>query len=101
MARLVRRYLTIIQDPAGYPAPGEPLEPAPPDGPAPPVMHSVVLADDYEALLAALERLRDERNALRPIVEHVAGLAVQDEDGYSRVHLALIEEARTAVRGDD
>lgn len=51
-----RRYLAVVQDPRGYPAPGGELEPAPPEGPAPPVMHSVVLADDFERV----ERERDE-----------------------------------------
>ena len=31
-----RRYLTIVQDGRGYPGPGEPRDPAPPDGPKPP-----------------------------------------------------------------
>lgn len=43
-----RRYLAVIQAAEGYPAPGEPLEAAPPDGPAQPIIHQVVLADEYE-----------------------------------------------------
>jgi len=42
----------IVQDPCGYPAPGDPLEPAPPDGPPQPAVHTAVLAVDYEALEA-------------------------------------------------
>ncbi len=53
-----RRYLTIVQDARGYPAPGEPPSEGPPNGPAPPVLHAVVLADDYEALEAENARLR-------------------------------------------
>lgn len=55
-----RRYLAVVQDPRGYPAPGEPLEAAPPGGPAQPVIHTVVRADDYEALEAENARLRDQ-----------------------------------------
>lgn len=53
-----RRYLAIVQDARGYPAPGDPLEPAPPDGPAQPVIHTVVLADEYERIEREAERLR-------------------------------------------
>jgi hypothetical protein len=56
--RSTRRYVAVVQAAEGYPAPGAPLESAPPDGPAPPVLHSVVLADEYEALAAEAERLR-------------------------------------------
>jgi hypothetical protein len=49
-----RRYLVVIQDERGYPPPGEQDKP-PPDGPAPPMMHTAVLATDYDALHAALE----------------------------------------------
>lgn len=48
--RDTRRFLTVIQDERGYPGPGQ-LDPAPPDGPKPPMMLQVVKADDYEALL--------------------------------------------------
>jgi hypothetical protein len=89
-----RRYLTIIQAAEGYPPPGAPREAAPPDGPAEPVVHTVVMADAYEALEA-------ENARLRPIVAHVAGLTTQDADGYSKVHRALIDDARAAVGGAD
>jgi hypothetical protein len=56
----VRRYLVVIQDERGYPPPGEQDE-APPDGPAPPMMHTAVLATDYDALHAALEAERGLR----------------------------------------
>jgi hypothetical protein len=56
----VRRYLVVIQDERGYPPPGEQDE-APPDGPAPPMMHTAVLAADYDALHAALEAERGLR----------------------------------------
>lgn len=55
MKNIARRYLAVIQDPKGYPPRGALLEPAPPEGPAPPVIHEVVLATDYERLRAALE----------------------------------------------
>lgn len=45
-----RRFVTVIQDERGYPAPGQ-LDFAPPDGPKPPVVVAVVKADEYEALL--------------------------------------------------
>lgn len=50
MSTAVRRYLTIVQDARGYPPSYAPLEEGPPTGPAPPTVHQVVLADDYEAL---------------------------------------------------
>lgn len=55
-----RRYLAVVQDPRGYPAPGEPLEAAPPEGPAQPVIHTVVLADEYDDLAAKVARLQVE-----------------------------------------
>lgn len=45
-----RRYLAIVQDPRGYPPRDAELDPAPPEGPAPPVIHSVVLEVDYDAM---------------------------------------------------
>lgn len=80
-----RRYLTVVQAAEGYPAPSEPLEPAPPAGPAAPVLHTVVLEADYEALEA--------------VVAHIAGLSVQDDEGYSKVHVSVIEDARAALNG--
>lgn len=50
-ARNVRRYLTIVQDARGYPGPNARRDLAPPDGPAEPVIHRVVLADDFEDLV--------------------------------------------------
>jgi hypothetical protein len=44
-----RRYIAVVQDPRGYPPPGE-LDPAPPEGPDQPVIHSVVLAEEYDRL---------------------------------------------------
>lgn len=52
----VRRYVMVIQDARGYVEAGT-LEPGPPDGPTPPVVHSVVLTAAHEALV---EQLRDE-----------------------------------------
>ena len=43
-----RRYVAVLQDPRGYPAPGQPPEDAPPDGPFPLTVVSVVKADDHE-----------------------------------------------------
>lgn len=59
MATPARRYLTVIQAAQGYPPPRTPLEPAPPDGPAQPVIHTVVLADDYEELERHVKRLEE------------------------------------------
>jgi hypothetical protein len=42
-----RHYLVVIQDPRGYPPSGE-LDPAPPEGPGQPQLHSAVLMADYE-----------------------------------------------------
>ncbi len=50
----LRRYLTILQDPQGYGAPG--TDDAPPDGPTPPVLLSVVSADESDAVVAELEQ---------------------------------------------
>lgn len=88
-----RRYLAVVQAPEGYPASGDRLEAGPSEGPAPPTVHTVVLADDYEALEAEVGRLR-------PVVEHIAGLVVQDAEGYSKVHLKVIATARAALAGD-
>lgn len=53
-----RRYLAVVQAAEGYPGPDDPREAAPPDGPAPPVLHTVVLEADYEALEAENAELR-------------------------------------------
>jgi len=55
-----RRFLAVIQDERGYPATGMDLDPAPPDGPKPPMVLSVVKADDYEALESENRWLRVE-----------------------------------------
>lgn len=56
-----RRYIAVIQDERGYPGPGAHLDPAPPDGPKPPQVVTVVKADDYvrlrEAVATALTSL--------------------------------------------
>lgn len=87
-----RRYLVVVQDPRGYPghrerelepAPPE-LEPAPPEGPKQPVIHTAVLADDFEAMearaLAAEKRLADlrffENDARYRLAEFVATVAL-------------------------
>lgn len=41
-----RRYIAVIQDAGGYAAPLAALDPAPPEGPPAPVLHSVVRVDD-------------------------------------------------------
>lgn len=61
-----RRYIAVIQDPRGYPPPGADLEPAPPEGPSQPVLHSVVAADEYERVQAERDRLAE---ALREIAD--------------------------------
>lgn len=83
----MRRYLAIIQDARGYPAPGEPLDKAPPEGPEQPMVYSVVKADEHDAEVArlrgALEQIegsprsaigceaqRIAREALAPLRSH-------------------------------
>lgn len=51
----VRYFVALVQAAEGYPAPGDPLEPAPPDGPFAPTLHSVVLAEDFERLQRAVD----------------------------------------------
>jgi hypothetical protein len=46
-----RRYLVIVQAERGYAAAGE-LEPAPPNGPGQPMIHTAVLEVDYQDLEA-------------------------------------------------
>jgi hypothetical protein len=49
---------------------------------------------------SAERRLADRERALaeaEPIIAHLAGLVVQDVDGYSQIHLALIEDARAVL----
>lgn len=57
----VRRYLAVIQDPRGY---ADELEPAPPEGPIPVVVHTVVLLDDYKQVKAERDRLQATLDAL-------------------------------------
>lgn len=45
-----RRYLVVIQDARGYPAGDQPIVE---DPPSPPVLHHVVLAEDYDRLYDA------------------------------------------------
>lgn len=56
----IRRYLVVVQAEQGYPAPGAPLEPAPPDGPAPPCIHQAVLVKDFERVVAEREEFREQ-----------------------------------------
>jgi hypothetical protein len=86
----VRRYLAVIQAPEGYPGPNDPLEPAPPDGPALPVLHTVVREEAFETLEAEVARLR-------PVVAQIASLAVQNGYGYARVPVGVIDAAREAI----
>lgn len=67
-----RRYVAVIQDARGYPAPGAPLEPGPPEGVGPPVIHSVVLADDHE-------RVERERDKLADIIARASRLCEQGD----------------------
>jgi hypothetical protein len=53
----VRRYITVVQDPRGYPSNTADLDPAPPEGPEPPMVYSVVKADDFERLEKALHEI--------------------------------------------
>jgi hypothetical protein len=84
----VRRYLAVIQAPEGYPGPNDPLDAAP--GPALPVLHTVVREEAFEALEAQVARLR-------PVVEQIAELAVQNGYGYARVPVGVIDAAREAI----
>lgn len=70
-----RRYATIVQAPGGYPPRGAPPEPAP--DPPNIVLHTVVLADDYEALeaerdelLREVAQLKERNAALRERIDH-------------------------------
>lgn len=56
-----RRYLVVVQAEQGYAAPDAPLEPAPPDGPAPPCIHQAVLVADYERVVAERDALAGAR----------------------------------------
>lgn len=71
-----RRYLTIIQDARGYPAPGGPLDKAPPEGPEQPQIVSVVRADDYEAAcelpVQMVESLREHAKQVKREDYHAA-----------------------------
>lgn len=44
-----RRFLALVQEAGGYPAPLADLDPAPPEGPAQPALHSVVKVSDLLA----------------------------------------------------
>ncbi len=52
-----REYIIVIQDPRGYPGSRGQLDPAPPDGPEPAMLRSVVLVDDYDCLKVKYESL--------------------------------------------
>jgi hypothetical protein len=78
-----RRYVTVIQAPEGYPPPGD-LEPKPSLGPPHPVIHTVVLAEDYEAeverLKAVDEGIAADRDEARALVRRFVDL-YRDKDG--------------------
>jgi hypothetical protein len=57
----LRRFVAVVQDWRGYPAPGEPLELAPPKGPEQPMLYTVVKADEHDAEVG---RLRDAIRAI-------------------------------------
>jgi hypothetical protein len=61
----MRRYLAIIQDPRGYPPPGE-QDNEPPEGPEQPMLYTVVKADEHEA---EVDRLRDLADAMASAIE--------------------------------
>jgi hypothetical protein len=60
-----RRYLAIVQDERGYPAPGDDPDDGPPDGPKPPMLHSVVLADEFDVLRTQADRYRAALEEIR------------------------------------
>lgn len=82
-----RRYIAVVQAPEGYPAPNAPLEDAP--SVPTPILHSVVHADDYEALHAENVRLRE---ALTFIASTDPVDAALDPDRAVRVARAALNE---------
>ena len=93
-----RRYLVIVQAAQGYPERGEPLEAAPPDGPAQPVVHTAVLEADYEAAIADATlraALVGVSNAYGCFAGCTGALPGAPEDGSG--HTVACREARAAL----
>lgn len=91
---MARRYLTIIQDPSGYPVTREPLEP---EGPFPPQIHTVVMAVDYELL----EKERDEMrhaNVTTEDEDRPLGQSVEYWQDRCLDHATALDESRIRVR---
>lgn len=97
--RDVRRYLTIVQDARGYPGPNTRRDLAPPDGPAEPVVHTVVLADDFEGLVrryvAVVQALRQAGAAFGAAA--TAFRKLDDGTGYPP-HVAQADAERAQAR---
>jgi hypothetical protein len=95
-----RRYIAVVQAAEGYPARGAALEQAPPDGPAPPVIHSVVLEDDFAALESQVdglvEALREVGNAYGCYAGCTGALPGAPADGSG--HTPGCRKARAALR---
>lgn len=88
-----RRYITIIQDEHGYPPLGE-LDPAPPDGPKPPVVHTVVLADEYD-------RLSEVSDALATAKRMFPKVFARYDFEVTSFEAKIIEESQTVVQVAD
>ncbi len=63
-----REYIIVIQDSRGYPGNRGQLDPAPPDGPEPAMLRSVVLVDDYDHLKERYENLRRLIDRAMPVL---------------------------------
>jgi hypothetical protein len=95
----VRRYLAVLQDHRGYPSSEDELDPAPPEGPEPPILIQVVKADEHDA---EVERLREELRIARwdadvPIRELRELLREVHEDPNANLTLSLHERIGDAL----
>lgn len=80
-----RTYLAIVQDPRGYPGPGAPLDPAPPDGPVAPNLITCIRLDDHErAVDEAMAMVTNDRvtyqmalRVVRELIDDGPGTAAQ------------------------
>ena len=98
MSDEARRYLTVIQDPRGYPTKLG-TEPAPPEGPSEPVLLSVVKADDYEAIQADRDALAAR---VKELEARIAGAleALETVPPWTTCTCASCE-ARRILRGEE
>ncbi len=96
-----RRYLAIVQAPEGYPAAGSPLEAEPPNGPAPPIVHEVVLSRDYEAIRAEADALRAALAGMVDLYRHPDTGRLIVESGHSPTDDALLAAMAALGEGDE